>query len=214
MDKKITALETQKRNPDRLNVFLNDEFAFGISKFVGAWLSIDQTISEEKIKELTRQDEREQAFQQALHFISYKSRTTLEIKQKLEEAKFSSEIISDVISELEEKLYLDDQEFARQWVEIRSASKPRSRYLLTLELKKKGVPEVAIEDALTTIPDDEALAEEFGKQYLRRLMIEDRENFMKKMTSALQRKGFSYHIASKVAGDLEEQRQLQMKSED
>ena len=210
MDKKITALETQKRNPDRLNVFLNDEFAFGISKFVGAWLSVGQVISEDKIKDLTQEDEREQAYQRALQFIGYKSRTTVEVIQRLEKAEFSSEIIADVISELKEKSYLDDHNFARQWVEIRSANKPRSRYLLTLELKKKGVSEGVIEEALNTIPQDDTLAEEFGKQYLRRLTNEDRENFIKRMSGALQRKGFSHHIAAKVAGELEELRQKQM----
>ncbi len=210
MDKKITALETQKRNPDRLNVFLNDEFAFGISKFVGAWLSVGQVISEDKIKDLTQEDEREQAYQRALQFIGYKSRTTVEVIQRLEKAEFSSEIIADVISELKEKSYLDDHNFARQWVEIRSANKPRSRYLLTLELKKKGVSEGVIEEALNTIPQDDTLAEEFGKQYLRRLTNEDRENFIKRMSGALLRKGFSYHIAAKVAGELEELRQKQM----
>jgi regulatory protein len=209
MEKKITALETQKRNPDRLNVFLNDEFAFGISKFVGAWLCVGQSISQEKITELTRQGEREQAFQQALHFIGYKSRTIHEVKKKLDTAGFSPEIIEDVIFELKEKSYLDDQDFARQWAEIRSASKPRSRFLLALELKKKGVSEDVIHAALSSIPEDEALAFEFGKRYLRRLMNADQADFIKKMTSALQRKGFSYQIAANVAGNLEKQRLLQ-----
>jgi regulatory protein len=207
MDKKITALETQKRNPDRLNVYLNDEFAFGISKFVAAWLSVGQTISEDKLKELVDQDEREKAYQTALGFIGYKDRTKLEISKRLEKAGFTAEIIQRTISELEDKEYINDQRFAQQWVEIRSESKPRGRYLLMLELKKKGVDESVISEVLVNIPDEEELAREFGKKYIHKLSEVDNEVFVKKMTGALLRKGFSYSVTKEVVGNLLLQRQ-------
>lgn len=202
MDKKITALETQKRNPDRLNVYLDNEFAFGISKFVAAWLSVGQTISEEKLKELSNQDEREKAYQTALSYIGYKDRTKLEVTTRLEKGEFPAEIIQKTISELEEKEYINDLRFAQRWVEIRSETKPRGRYLLTLELKKKGIEDSVINDALTNIPDEEDLAREFGEKYMRKLSEVDREVFVKKMTGALMRKGFSYSITKEVVGNL------------
>ncbi len=79
MEKKITALETQKNNPDRMNVYLDEEFAFGISRFVGAWLSVGQIIDEIKIKALIRDDDIERAFQFSLRYIAYKQRTETEV---------------------------------------------------------------------------------------------------------------------------------------
>jgi regulatory protein len=207
MDKKITALETQKRNPDRLNVYLDNEFAFGISKFVASWLSIGQTISEEKLKELSNQDEREKAYQTALSYIGYKDRTKFEVTTRLEKGDFPPEIIQRIISELEEKEYINDLRFAQQWVEIRSETKPRGRYLLALELKRKGLEESVIDHALANIPTEENLASEFGKNYMRKLADADRETFVKKMTGALQRKGFSYSVTKEVVGNLLLQRQ-------
>ena len=207
MDKKITALETQKRNPDRLNVFLDNEFAFGISKFVAAWLSVGQTISEDKLKELADRDEREKAYQTALAFIGYKGRTKFEVTTRLEKAGLPPEIIQKTISELEDKEYLNDLRFAQQWAEVRSETKPRGRYLLKLELKKKGIEDSVINDALTNIPDEEDLAREFGEKYMRKLSEVDREVFVKKMTGALQRKGFSYSVTKEVVGNLLLQRQ-------
>ena len=61
MEKVITTLETQENNPDRINVFLDGEFAFGISRYVGAWLSAGQKIDETKIKSLITADEKERA---------------------------------------------------------------------------------------------------------------------------------------------------------
>ncbi|MBM3138133.1 MAG: hypothetical protein FJZ98_08095 [Chloroflexi bacterium] len=207
MDKKITALETQKRNPDRLNVYLNDEFAFGISKFVAAWLSVGQTISEDKLKELIAEDEQERAYQTALSYIGYKDRTKSEIIDRLEKDGYTSEIIQKTISELEDKEYINDQRFAQQWVEIRCETKPRSRYLISIELKRKGIEESVIEDALANIPGEEKLANEFGIQYMRKLSHVDSEAFVLKMTGAMQRKGFSYSVTKEVVRNLLSQRQ-------
>lgn len=207
MDKIITALETQKRNPDRLNVYLDNVFAFGISKFVAAWLSVGQRISEEKLQELTKRNEYEKAYQTALSYIGYKDRTKFEVKTRLEKAGFPSEFIQKTISELEDKEYINDLRFAQHWVEIRSETKPRGRYLLSLELKKKGVVESIIKDVLTNIPDEEDLAREFGEKYMRKLSDVDRKVFVKKMTGALMRKGFSYSVTKEIIGNLLLQRQ-------
>jgi regulatory protein len=108
---------------------------------------------------------------------------------------------------LEDKEYINDQRFTQQWVEIRSESKPRSRFLLMLELKKKGVDESVISEALANIPDEEDLAWEFGKKYIHKLSEVDNEMFVKKMTGALLRKGFSYSVTKEVVGNLLLQRQ-------
>jgi regulatory protein len=208
MDKKITALETQKRNPDRLNVYLDGEFAFGISKFVGAWLSVGQSVTEDKIRELTDQDEREKALQTALKYIGYRPRTNLEVKKKLEKAGYEAEITASVLSELNEKQYLNDREFARQWVDLRSESKPRGRFLLSIELRTKGIPDDIIESVLSAIPEEKRLAEEFGEKYMRRLTDVDQETFIRKMSGALQRKGFSYSVTKEVVGKLWKQRPM------
>lgn len=214
MDKTITALQTQKSNPDRLNIFLDGEFAFGVSRFVGAWISVGQVVSEEKIADLVRQDKREKAFQTALNFIRYQPRTTLEVEKRLEKAECSPEIIPDVIAELIEKNYIDDQDFARQWVESRSASKPRSRFLLALELKKKGINAELIAAALDAIPSEHDLAAQFGMQYMRRLSHLDQETFGKRLSAAMQRKGFSYSVIKDVLRDLSNIKLMEKQSED
>ena len=50
MGRKITALKAQKRNSQRINVYLDDEFAFGLSRFAAAWLQIGQELSPKKLK--------------------------------------------------------------------------------------------------------------------------------------------------------------------
>ena len=83
MAKKITALKLQKRNKDRVNVYLDDEFAFGLSRIVAAWLRTGQELTEEKIAELQAQDNVEVALQRALNFLSYRPRSEEEVRRNL-----------------------------------------------------------------------------------------------------------------------------------
>jgi regulatory protein len=60
--KKITAIEVQRRTPNRVNIHLDGEFAFGLARIVAAWLKVGEELSEEKIEQLQAEDARERAF--------------------------------------------------------------------------------------------------------------------------------------------------------
>jgi regulatory protein len=202
MEKLITALEEQKRNPDRINVFLDGEFAFGVSRFVGAWLFVGQKIDEVKTKALIYDDEKERALQSAFRFIGYRQRTEAEVVKKLEQLEFNSEIISTVMIELKEKRYVDDKEFASQWIELRSESKPRSKRFIQFELGKKGISGEIIEEALEKAPDDIVMAVKLGKKYLSRYSAINDQEFRKKMIGVLSRRAFLYSVVNDALNEL------------
>ncbi len=81
MTMKITAIEPQQRNPQRVNVYLDGAFAFGLTRITAAWLQVGQEISEEKIASLQAEDANEIAYQKALHFLSYRPRSSREIRK-------------------------------------------------------------------------------------------------------------------------------------
>ena len=83
MEKIITALEPQKNNPNRINVYINSQFAFGISKFVGIWLSMGEKLDDARIKQLLEKDTYEKALQTALRYIGHHPRSENEIRQRL-----------------------------------------------------------------------------------------------------------------------------------
>jgi regulatory protein len=202
MEKIITALETQKKYPDRINVFLDGEFAFGISRYVGAWLSIGQKVDDIKIKSLISADEKEKALQSALRFIGFKQRTETEVINKLKKLKYSSEIIETIINELREKKYVDDMEFASQWIEIRGEAKPRGKNLIQFELRKKGIPAEIIEAAIEKVPDESNMALSLGKKYMKRFSSLNDDEFRKKMTGNLSRRAFPYSVVKETIDKL------------
>ncbi|HNB52592.1 MAG TPA: RecX family transcriptional regulator [Anaerolineales bacterium] len=200
----ITALQVQKKNPQRINVFINHEFAFGLARIVAAWLKIGQELSDAKIAELKSQDHKEQALQRALNLVSYRPRSETEVRNNLKKHQIPEETITAVIARLRETGVLNDQQFAESWVENRAAFRPRSKLALRIELSQKGIDETIIEETLEHI-DDETQAYEAGRKKARQLRNADEKTFKQKLLSFLARRGFSYEVASPVVKKLWEE---------
>ncbi|MAT43222.1 MAG: RecX family transcriptional regulator [Anaerolineaceae bacterium] len=206
MAKKITALKVQKKNPERLNIYLDGEFAFGLSRIVAAWLSIGQELDQSQIDSLLAKDEIEVAYQRALKFLSYKARSAHEVAQKLTKVGFSDEVTNIVIDRLLTKEYLNDKKFASLWVENRSAFRPRSYRVLSWELKQKKISEDIIQEVLAEADTELELAESAAQKYYRRLENLDYESFQKRLSGYLARRGFSYSIVKQVVKNLWEEK--------
>ncbi|MCE5207678.1 MAG: RecX family transcriptional regulator [Chloroflexi bacterium] len=202
MESKITALKAQKRDPSRINVYLNGKFAFGIDRLVGAWLTVGQVMDAEKIEKLVQADTLEKAYQKALNFLGYRVRSEAEIRQKLHEAGYDEELIDHVITRLLNSRLAGDSAFAQNWIENRSNFRPRSRRMLRMELRQKGVEESVIDEALENAPDETEMARKVGQKYANRLHDADKVVFCKKMTDYLLRKGFDFSIARDLAMQL------------
>lgn len=192
MQNTITALTTQKRNPNRVNVFLDGEFSFGLYIINAGHLKVGQTISQEMIDYLKKDDQIEDGFQKALKYISYKPRTKSEVVMKLKENDFDEEIISIVLDMLVEKGYVNDLQFAKNWVENRSIYKPRSKKLITWELKNKQIGEEIIREVTGEMLPEEKLAMLAAEKYARRLSGYEKEVFFRRLTGYLIRRGFSF----------------------
>jgi len=195
--KKITAIEVQKRSPNRVNIYLDGEFAFGLARIVAAWLKTGQELSEEKIEQLQAEDARERAFQQAMLFLSYRARSESEIRQNLRKHEFPELVIETTLERLRQGGLANDNQFARAWVENRTVFRPRSRRLMAMELRQKGLNEEAVSSAVENV-DDEALAYEAAQKRAVRFKGLEWNEFRKKLSDFLARRGFSYSVIAPV----------------
>lgn len=195
--KKITAIEAQKKNPGRVNVYLDGEFAFGLARVVAAWLKVGQELSEEKIERLQLEDARERAFQQAMLFLSYRARSESEIRQNLRKHEIPEPVIEHTLERLRQDGLADDKQFARAWVENRTTFRPRSRRMMTMELRQKGLDEEAVKSAVEDV-DDEVLAYEAAQKRANRFKDLEWNEFRKKLSDFLARRGFSYSVIAPV----------------
>jgi regulatory protein len=198
MDYKITALKAQKRNPNRVSVYLDGEYAFGVARIVAAWLQLGQMLDDQKIASIKAQDTVEVALQKALNFISYRPRSESEVSKKLQSTGFSDDVIETVIGRLKKGGLISDEQFSQLWIENRSTFRPRSRRFLALELRQKGVADETIQEALSGAEDDEKLAYEAALRRARRMETLDWATFRDKLGSFLGRRGFSYGTIAPV----------------
>lgn len=198
MVKTITALKVQKKNHQRLNVHLDGEFAFGLSRFIAAWLQVGQELNEEDIAELLSDDEIETAYQKSLKYIGYRIRTTSEVEQHLRKKETNPVVIEQVLERLINKGLLNDKNFALQWIENRNEFRPRSHRMLVLELRRKGISSEIIQEVIENTQPEDELAYLAAKKRIRRYEHLDWEDFQRKLGSHLARRGFSYSTIKPV----------------
>jgi regulatory protein len=115
----ITAIEPQARHPNRFNIYVDDQFAFGLADILAAKLRVGQTLSDEEMANLEREESVETARDKALRFLEPRPRSAREVRQHLQKKKIEGDVIERVIERLRGAGLLDDAAFAKYWVENR-----------------------------------------------------------------------------------------------
>ena len=197
----VTRLEPQKKKPQRINVYLDGEFAFGISRATAPWLAEGNQLSQQKINDLQEKDQFEGAYQRAINFLSYRVRSEKEIRQNLTKHDVPEDIIERVVDRLRGASLVNDWDFASQWVENRVQFKPRGKRALSSELFQKGIGNEIIEDVLAEL-DEEELAYACARSRITKFTVMEKKAFQKKLSGLLTRRGFPYHVTKDVVGSL------------
>jgi len=206
LEKTVTALKAQKRNKDRVSVYLDGEYAFGLARIVAAWLQVGQELSEEKITQLTSRDEVEAAYAKSLRLLNQRDHTGSEIRQNLKRHEVSEPVIDEVIGRLERAGLVNDERFAQNWIENRSEFRPRSRRALAYELRSRGIAPDAYETALEQTDEEELAYRAAVKQYSKYQHLTWLE-YRQKMIAFLARRGFSYSTSAPVAQRIWQEKQ-------
>jgi regulatory protein len=194
---KISAIEVQRNNPDRVSIFLDGHFAFGLTQASASRLQVGQDLSEEHIRSLQGEDARERAYRQALLYLSFRPRSEAEIRKNLRKHLVLDPVIEETLERLRKDRYADDHQFARLWVENRNTFRPRGRQALILELRQKGIDDETIQAAVAGV-DEDSLAYSAAIKRAPRLQNLPQGEFRKRMTDFLARRGFTYSVISAV----------------
>lgn len=203
---KITALKIQVRDKNRVNVFVDGAYSFSLDITQVAELGIKSgtEFSEAELQALKDESQFGKLYTRTLEYSFVRPRSIREIKDylyrktrstrtKTGELKpgVSVELTQRVFDRLLQKGYVDDEKFARFWIENRNLRKGTSMRVLQNELRAKGVATDIIQPLLaeTDRSDDDEIQKVAAKAARR---YSDRNKF----TAYLMRKGFSYDIVS------------------
>ncbi len=192
----ITALEIQKRDKERVNIYLDGEYAFAISAVQAASLRKGQRLSAAEVAALRDEDAVERACNSAARFLAVRPRSSHEVRQNLLRKTFPPDIIAAAMQRLEAMGYLDDRAFAQFWVENRQTFKPMGPQALRYELRQKGIPKDIIDAVLEPFDDEDQTAYQALSGAASRWRGLNRRAFKEKGGAFLQRRGFSYDASS------------------
>ena len=194
---RITSLSVQVHNPDRANVYLDGEFAFGLAMIEAAKLSTGQFLTDADIEALKQFDEGERAHESALNLLSYRPRSEREVRRRLGRKGFSEPAIEQAVQRLLRARLLDDEAFARYWISNREQFRPRGAFALRQELRRKGVSHRIIDGLLEDVDEAENAYQAATKRLTRWQRIDPSER-QRRLFGYLQRRGFSYDVIRDV----------------
>lgn len=190
----ITALEVQQRNKERVNLYLDGAYAFSITALEATRLKVGQRLSEAEVARLKTQAEADRAYERTLRFLTYRPRSEAEVVKYLASKGVEERVQAEILAKLRRLNLVDDEAFARFWVESREQSHPLGRMALRSELRLKGVRDAAIEKALRALDEEDSAYRAARKQARRYADLNDKQA-QEKLGAFLVRRGFPYSVA-------------------
>lgn len=202
----ITAIRTQRHDQDRVNVFLDEIFTFGLDQqiILDRGLHTGQTLTATESDALIALDETARSTSAALEFIGYRPRSEGEIQRRLRQRGFTAGAIETTIAKLRDWRYVDDEEFAQRWIENRLVHRPRSARLLAQELRQKGVASSTAADAIDGAEIDEiADATSLAADKQRKLANLPEDIRVRRVSAFLARRGYGFGVIRAALANLD-----------
>lgn len=204
---KVTGITAQQASPNRVNIMVDGNYRFSLDIYQVADLGIrvGQEYTDQQLADLETESQFGKLYARALDYCMMRPHSGREVRDYLyrktrstmvknrrtgqlqERLGVPASVADRVFERLVEKGYVDDEKFARYWVDNRSLTKGASRRKLQAELQNKGVPSSIIADNLaqSARSDADELQKIISKKAAR---YPDRQKFMQ----YLARQGFAY----------------------
>jgi regulatory protein len=199
---KITAIEPQATNPERVNIFVDGRFLLGVNTAIvlQMGLRVEQELLPAQLEQLRSEEVLQQAIERAYNYLSYRPRSRTEVRNYLRRKETPPAIIDAALARLDHLNLINDRDFASFWVESREHFSPRGARALKNELRMKGVDREVLDELIDNEKDEERAMLAGRKKALSLVRIPDIDfaTFRSRLGSFLQRRGFSYDISART----------------
>ena len=207
----VTGLKIQSKDPNRVSVFVDGRFSFGMPLEAAAELDIRKgtELDEELLSRALGADVRFRARQRALGFLAHRPRTEAEVRRRLRSAEFEEEVIEDTVARMVDLGYLDDGAFALAYARARAAARGYGPVRILAELRRKGIPEGTAREAVQALeaerdPFEDAMTA--GRKAWKRIASEpDARKRRNRLYGHLARRGYDPETISRAIDALERQ---------
>lgn len=193
----ITQISPQRRRANRRNIHLDGQFAFGCNVNVVARFRLreGETITPERLREIQLGEVKQECLDRALRFIEMRRHGRSELADKLKRHEYGPTVIEAVLDDLTRMGYLDDEQFALEYIASAARRRQMGRRRAAMELAKKGIDRATADRALGQFyesHDDLAAARQLIEKKLPSLKRLDPQTARRRLTGQLLRRGFDY----------------------
>ena len=197
---KITSIKQQVKRVDRYSIYLDGKYSFslGENELLKLGLHSGQELTDEELASYHDESEYGKWFDKTLNLLRFRLRSEWELRDYLKRKDAPPEVIDKILNKLSINGYVNDEQFAKRWVENRRLLKATSRRKLMMELKLKRIPADIIDAALA---DDKEQTDE--REVLRQLISKKQARYPDKMKlmQYLARQGYNYDDIKSVLNE-------------
>ncbi|MBI2356964.1 RecX family transcriptional regulator [Candidatus Dojkabacteria bacterium] len=212
---KITEISVQKKIPSRFNLYIDSLFVLGVGSSSITLFNLykGKEITEDELTQVRDHEVFSKFYDRAITYVTGVVKSEKQVKQYLKRVyikkkkdwfgeNFEYDIestVNKVILKMREYHFLDDFEYARQFISSRERSKPRSKSVLSNELRLKGISNEIIQSVLETVDDNDMIYDVYRKKFGGKGFDVNEDS---KVVGFLARKGFSWDQISKLESRL------------
>ncbi|HCW52970.1 MAG TPA: recombination regulator RecX [Clostridium sp.] len=198
----ITKIEVQKRNKDRVNIYLDNEYAFSISMELvyKEGLKSKMEIDVDRLRDIADKEGYLKCKNTALRIVERSFKTEKEMRDKLKEKEYKDDQIEKTIEFLKEYKFINDEAYVNAYVNDKLSS--RGRQKIKYDLIRKGIERNLIEEKLSDIDSDDEKNTALNLAKKKYNSIKKSESDLYKINGKLYRflmsKGYNYELIKDV----------------
>lgn len=199
---KITKIEPQVKNKDRVNIYLDGEFKLGCSLELAMLnhLKNDVEISDEQLEQLVFENEKTQALNKAVTLLGKNLKTRRQMRTYLNDKGYSKSIVDYVLEKLSEYNYINDINYAK--IYIRSVKNKYGKVKIIANLRQKGVSDKDIDEVMQEFESDTDSIMALAQKYMKNKEVN--QDNIAKLYRHLLSKGFGYDEVNSVVREIKE----------
>lgn len=204
--KKITKIEYQKKNKERVNIYLDDKYEFGIDLniMIKYALCKNMELDDEFILDILLAEDKIKAYNYAVFLLSRSSKSEKQLKLKMLDKGYDEEIINNAIERLKSNKYINDDDYSERLIHDKINFSKWGKLKIKEALYNKGIDKQIIDEKLSVISneDENQRALQLAEKKLKSLMNEEPLKRKIKLSNFLINKGFDYDTVNKVVTKL------------
>jgi regulatory protein len=197
---KITDIKQQVKRQGRYSIYVDEKYSFSLSEneLLTQGLRINQEFNASEFEQIKKTAVEDKAYTRAIDLLARRARSEWELHDYLKRKDYEEDIITKILNKLSEQGYVNDESFARTWVENRRLLKATSKRRLRMELQQKHINSDVISLVLEEDETDE-------RAVLRDLMAKKRTQSRyldpQKLIAYCMRQGFNYDDIKSVLSE-------------